>query len=78
MELKAHKADLVRELSLAQGIVEKKNTIPILSNIHLKASKGWLGLQATDLEIGIRHGLCRQRVVLSAFQSEDVAGEAKV
>ena len=57
MELQAHKADLVRELALAQGIVEKKNTIPILSNVLLKASKGWLLLQATDLEIGIRHGL---------------------
>ena len=32
MEFTVSKADLVRELSLSQGVVEKKTTIPILSN----------------------------------------------
>jgi DNA polymerase-3 subunit beta len=47
----------VRELSLAQGVVEKKNTIPILSNIRLRADKDRLELSSTDLEIGLIHGL---------------------
>ena len=33
MEFTVSKADLVRELSLSQGVVEKKTTIPILSNV---------------------------------------------
>ena len=37
MEFTVSKADLVRELSLSQGVVEKKTTIPILSNILLDA-----------------------------------------
>jgi len=37
-----------------QGIVEKKSTIPILSNIVIDAQKDRLELLATDLEVGIR------------------------
>ena len=37
MEFTVSKADLVRELSLSQGVVEKKTTIPILSNVLLEA-----------------------------------------
>ncbi|HKB08341.1 MAG TPA: DNA polymerase III subunit beta, partial [Candidatus Polarisedimenticolia bacterium] len=45
---------LLRELEVMQGIVEKKSTIPILSNIVIDAQKGRLELLATDLEVGIR------------------------
>src|ERR687884_604612 len=38
MEFTVSKSDLVRELSLSQGVVEKKTTIPILSNVLLEAS----------------------------------------
>jgi DNA polymerase-3 subunit beta len=34
MEFTVSKGDLVRELNLSQGVVEKKTTIPILSNVH--------------------------------------------
>src|SRR5229473_6849614 len=54
MEFTVSKADLVRELSLSQGVVEKKTTIPILSNILLEAKGGRVYLTATDLELGIR------------------------
>ena len=37
MEFTVSKADLVRELSLSQGVVEKKTTIPILSNVLFEA-----------------------------------------
>ena len=33
MEFTVNKAELVRELNLSQGVVEKKTTIPILSNV---------------------------------------------
>ena len=54
MEFSVNKADLVRELNLSQGVVERKTTIPILSNILIEASGDALTLTATDLELGIR------------------------
>ena len=54
MEFTVSKADLVRELGLSQGVVEKKTTIPILSNVLLEARGDRLILTATDLELGIR------------------------
>lgn len=54
MEFTAGKSDLVRELSLLQGVVEKKTTIPILSNVLLEAAGDRVTLTATDLELGVR------------------------
>src|SRR6266700_4780933 len=54
MEFTVNRADLVRELSLSQGVVEKKTTIPILSNVLLEAAGDRLYLTATDLELGLR------------------------
>jgi DNA polymerase-3 subunit beta len=54
MEFTVSKSDLVRELSLSQGVVEKKTTIPILSNVLLEAADDRVTITATDLELGIR------------------------
>ena len=55
MELSVRKSDLLRELQLFQGIVERKNTIPILANVLLEANgDGNVLLLATDLEVGLR------------------------
>jgi DNA polymerase-3 subunit beta len=54
MELAVRKSDLLKELSLLQGIVERKNTIPILANVLLEASKDSVALLATDLDVGLR------------------------
>ena len=55
MEINVRKADLLRELQLLQGIVERKNTIPILANVLIEAHEdGSLQLLATDLEVGLR------------------------
>ena len=54
MELVVRKGDLLRELQLLQGIVERKNTIPILANVLLEADGDHLRLLATDLEVGLR------------------------
>ena len=54
MEFSVSKSDLVRELNLSQGVVEKKTTIPILSNVLVEASGDRVVLTATDLELGIR------------------------
>lgn len=54
MELSVRKVDLLKELSLLQGIVERKNTIPILANVLLEAGKDGVSLLATDLDVGLR------------------------
>jgi DNA polymerase III subunit beta len=54
MELVVRKTDLLRELQLFQGIVERKNTIPILANVLLEADGDRVKLLATDLEVGLR------------------------
>jgi DNA polymerase-3 subunit beta len=61
MEFTVNKSDLVRELGLSQGVVEKKTTIPILSNVLLETHGDHIGLTATDLELGIRFS-CPARV----------------
>jgi DNA polymerase-3 subunit beta len=61
MEFTVSRADLVRELNLSQGVVEKKTTIPILSNVLVEADGDRIDLTATDLELGIRCS-CAARV----------------
>jgi DNA polymerase-3 subunit beta len=51
MELTLRRGDFLNELTLLQGVVERKNTIPILSNILLKASDGNLNFTSTDLDL---------------------------
>ena len=53
MELTVAKTDLQKELQLCQGVVEKRSTIPILSNVLLKAADGRLQIAATDLDVTI-------------------------
>jgi DNA polymerase III subunit beta len=54
MEFTVSRGDLVRELGLSQGVVEKRTTIPILSNVLMEASDDRVTLTATDLELGVR------------------------
>ena len=54
MEFSVKKYDLLRELELTQGVVERKTTIPILSNLLVEAKGNSLSITATDLELSIR------------------------
>ena len=54
MDLVVKKNDLLRELQLFQGIVERKNTIPILANVLMEARENEIRMLATDLEVGLR------------------------
>jgi DNA polymerase-3 subunit beta len=54
MELVVRKNDLLRELQLFQGIVERKNTIPILANVLIEAEGEEVRMLATDLEVALR------------------------
>lgn len=54
MEITLGKLELLRELTATQGVVERKTTIPILSNYLFEASGDKLSLTATDLDLSLR------------------------
>src|SRR5438105_12523709 len=63
MEFTVRKFDLLQELTLIQGVVERKTTIPILANVLVRAEGGELGIAATDLEIGLK-SLCPSKTTV--------------
>ncbi len=54
MEITVSKAALLRELTAAQSVVERKTTIPILSNFLFEATEDRLEITATDLDQSLR------------------------
>ena len=54
MEITVSKFELLRELTATQGVVERKTTIPILSNYLFEAGGDKLSLTATDLDLSLR------------------------
>jgi DNA polymerase-3 subunit beta len=54
MKLTIKKDEILKGLQRIQGVVEKKNTMPILSNMLLIADNSGVEIVATDLEIGLR------------------------
>jgi DNA polymerase-3 subunit beta len=53
MKLTIERAALLKALAHAQSVVERRNTIPILSNVLLEAAPGGLALTATDMDLAI-------------------------
>jgi DNA polymerase-3 subunit beta len=53
MKLTIERAALLTSLAHTQNVVERRTTIPILSNVLLEADRGALSLTATDMEIAI-------------------------
>jgi DNA polymerase III subunit beta len=54
MEINVSKSELLRELTATQGVVERKTTIPILSNFLFEAAGDKLSITATDLDLSLR------------------------
>jgi DNA polymerase-3 subunit beta len=54
MELAIERVSLQNSLAMVQGIVERRNTVPILGHVLLEPDGNKLRLSATDLEVGIR------------------------
>ncbi len=53
MKLTIERSALLKSLSHVQSVVERRNTIPILSNLKLEAGDGKLALNATDMDLDI-------------------------
>ena len=53
MKLTIDRMSLLRPLGHVQSVVERRNTIPILANVVLRAEEGELSLTATDMDMDI-------------------------
>jgi DNA polymerase-3 subunit beta len=81
MEIKILKEDFLKALNVAQGVVEKKNVMPILSNILLEAEGAMLKLSVTDLEVAVNVLVPAQikaagKITLSAKSLFDIVRES--
>src|SRR3954451_5524264 len=54
MEISVSRQELLRELTATQSVVERKTTIPILSNFLIEAEDDRLTITATDLDQSIK------------------------
>ena len=54
MELVIERVSLQNSLAMVQGIVERRNTVPILGHVLIEPEENKIRLSATDLEVGIR------------------------
>ncbi|MFQ5579756.1 MAG: DNA polymerase III subunit beta [Nitrospiria bacterium] len=54
MKIEINRKDLLTGIQRVQGVVEKRNTMPILAHILMETNDGEITLFATDLEIGIQ------------------------
>jgi DNA polymerase-3 subunit beta len=53
MKITVERADLLRALSHVHRVVERRNTIPILANVLVRAEKSKLSFKATDLDLEV-------------------------
>ncbi|MCB9987773.1 MAG: DNA polymerase III subunit beta [Rhodospirillales bacterium] len=60
MKLSIDRAALLRSLNHVQSVVERRNTIPILSNVLLKAEDGTLSMSTTDMDLEINEAVAAQ------------------
>src|SRR3954469_18886713 len=53
MKVTVERAALLKSIGHVHRVVERRNTIPILANLLIRADKGKLGLKATDLDLEV-------------------------
>src|SRR5947199_10159297 len=80
MEVTVRREDLVRGLHLVQGVVERRNTLPILANVLIEPAAEGVSVTATDMEVGVRGFLPAQvkkkgAITLNARKLYEIARE---
>ena len=60
MKVTVERAELLRSLGHVHRVVERRNTIPILANVLIKADKGALSLKATDLDLEVTDSIAAE------------------
>ncbi len=63
MKFSLNQQDLQRSLNYCQGVIEKRSTLPILSNVLLEASSSKLTITATDLDLIFIHQISNVEVL---------------
>jgi DNA polymerase-3 subunit beta len=61
MEFEIDRVEFLEGLRLTQGVVERRNTLPILSNALIEPTEGGVSILATDLDVGVRRA-CKAKV----------------
>src|SRR4029077_18946675 len=83
MEFAVDRVSFLNGLGMVQGIVERRNTVPILGHVLLETNATSLQLSATDLEVGLRTDLACEAagkggsITLSARKLFEVVREAE-
>jgi DNA polymerase-3 subunit beta len=80
MKIRMVRSELLTALQRVQGVVEKRTTMPVLSNLLIEAQGGGIQIFATDLEIGLKGAyegevLEQGAVSLSARKLYEIAKE---
>ena len=60
MKVTVERAELLRSLGHVHRVVERRNTIPILANVLVKADRGKLSLKATDLDLEVTDSIAAE------------------
>ena len=63
MKFNVNQQDLQQALNYCQGVVEKRSTLPILSNILMEATNSKLTITATDLDLIFIHKLSNVEII---------------
>ncbi len=66
MKLSIDRSALLRALNHVQSVVERRNTIPILSNVLMKAEDGVLALSSTDMDLEINESVAAKVTMAGA------------
>src|SRR5262249_5529262 len=60
MKVTVERAELLKSLGHVHRVVERRNTIPILANVLIKAEKSKLSLKATDLDLEVTDSIAAE------------------
>ena len=60
MKVTVERAELLRSLGHVHRVVERRNTIPILANVLIRADTGKLSLKATDLDLEVTDAIAAE------------------
>ena len=60
MKVTVERAQLLKSLGHVHRVVERRNTIPILANVLIRAEKSKLGLKATDLDLEVNETIAAE------------------
>ena len=77
MKFNVNQNDFQQALGFCQGVIEKRSTLPILSNILLDAQNSKLIITATDLDLIFIHKINNIEVIMEGRTTTTSSTEAR-